>query len=43
MNNHDYEIIMFNDFIVQKHPEELVRLMPKGLENRSGSLWLRRR
>ena len=43
MNNYDYEIIMFNDFIAQKYPEELARLMPKGLENRSGSLWLRRR
>lgn len=43
MNNSGYEIIMFNDLIVQKYPEELARLMPKGLENRSGSLWLRRR
>lgn len=43
MNNKDYEIIMFNDFIFQKYPEEFARLMPKSRKKSGGSLWLRRR
>lgn len=43
MNNSDYEIIMFNDYLAKKKPDILHRYLPKSVPNPGGSLWLRRR
>ncbi len=43
MNNSDYEIILFNDYLGKKKTDDLARYLPKSSLNPGGSLWLRRR
>lgn len=43
-NNNDFEIILMNDYLAQRHPDVLKRLYPKDDLNilNGGSLWLRK-
>jgi hypothetical protein len=43
MNNSDYEIIFFNDFMARHHADEISQVMPLFMKNGGGSLWLRKR
>ena len=40
--NHDWEIVLFNDYIGRYHVPFVQKLLPQFLDNPGGSLWLRR-
>jgi hypothetical protein len=40
--NHEFEIVMWNDYLAKLHRERLEELMPECLRNTGASLWLRR-
>lgn len=42
LNNPNYEIVLFNDFLRIHHRGELESLMPVAARNSGGSLWLRK-
>jgi hypothetical protein len=41
--NHAFEIVLFNTYLEQMHPEWFAEKMPLCLKNPGGSLWLRKR
>jgi predicted O-methyltransferase YrrM len=43
MYNPDFEIIMFNTFLEEHHEEWFQKNMPLCLENKGGSIWLRKK
>lgn len=42
MYNFNYEIVFFNDFVIQKFRSEIEEAMPLFTKNSGGSLWLRK-
>jgi predicted O-methyltransferase YrrM len=42
MNNSDYEIIVFNNFLQKKYNNHIIKISEKLTETQGGSLWLRK-
>ena len=43
MYNPEFEVIMFNTFLEEHHEEWFSKNMPLCLENKGGSIWLRKK
>ena len=43
MNNQNYEIVMFNNYVLKSMPEVVQKSFPRFVEQPGASLWLRRR
>jgi len=42
MNNNNYEILFFNDYMAKTHAEKIQEEMPEFMKNSGGSFWLRK-